>query len=176
MRIPTPAAPDVPPANPPTPAQLEREAALRRFNRLYVYAPMILATLLVVGLLLYLLWQTLSQSPESPIYGLLSGLADLLLIFALLPMMLLCAIGPAATVLLLRQMYRQTQLEPDLRRGRLQTLFWRLDRLLTQVQTQLRDSYLEKIASPVIRGHAFLAALNALGRFIQNWFRPSKNM
>ena len=67
----------------PTPEQLEREQALHRFNRLFVYVPLILAGVVVLALVLWMLWRvfTVTSDNQAKFYGSLSGLADLILIF-----------------------------------------------------------------------------------------------
>lgn len=140
----------------PSPAQLERAAALKRFNRLYVYLP--LAVFSVAGLVLIglLLWGTLSPN----IMGtreFVSGLADLIVIFTVLPLLLLCAIVPAAYIGLV--VYRRQQ--PKQEHGRFQTLIWRLDSLVTKTQEKTTET-MPKVALPVIKGHSWMAYLRSL--------------
>lgn len=79
----------------PTSAQLERTKAFKRFNRLYVYLPIFLGSLIIVGLWIFLGWITFSN-PEGSTLSFVSGLADLILILILLPMVLIGLIGPLA--------------------------------------------------------------------------------
>jgi hypothetical protein len=140
----------------PVPEQLERAAALRQFNRLFVYLPLAvfsLAGLVLVGLLL---WGVFSPNVTGT-REFVSGLADLVVIMTVMPLLLLCAIVPAAAIGWL--VYRRQQ--PRQEHGRFQTLFWRLDTLLTRFQATLATT-LPKAAAPVIKGHAWAAYLRAL--------------
>ncbi len=153
----------------PSPDQLARAAALKRFNRLYIYLP--LAVFSVVGLVLVglLLWGTLSPN----IVGtreFVSGLADLILILAVLPMMLLCAIVPAAYIAWV--VYRRQQ--PQREHGRFQTLIWRLDSLVTKAQDKTSD-VMPKVATPVIKGHSWLAYLQSFIKNIKRNLLGDKN-
>lgn len=140
----------------PAPEQLERAAALRRFNRLYLYLPLAvfsLAGLVLVGLLL---WGVFSPNVTGT-REFASGLADLVVIMTVMPLLLLCALVPAAAIGWL--VYRRQQ--PRQEHGRFQTLFWRLDTLLTRLQATVSTT-LPKAAVPVIKGHAWAAYLRAL--------------
>jgi hypothetical protein len=140
----------------PAPEQLERAAALRQFNRLYVYLPLAvfsLAGLVLVGLLL---WGVFSPNITGT-REFASGLADLVVIMTVMPLLLLCALVPAAAIGWV--VYRRQQ--PRQEHGRFQTLFWRLDTLLTRLQATISTT-LSKAAAPVIKGHAWAAYLRAL--------------
>lgn len=141
----------------PTPEQLERAAALRRFNRLYLYLPLAvfsLAGLVLIGLLL---WGVFSPN----IVGtreFASGLADLVVILTTLPLLLLCALVPAGAVGL--AVYRRQQ--PKREHGRFQTLIWRLDALVTKAKDTAATT-LPKAAAPLIKGHAWVA-------YVRTWY------
>lgn len=167
MTTPTSATPAPKPAYKPTAEQLARAAKLRRFNRLAIYTPLILAAIVVIGLVVLMVWQVVVTSPEAHLYDFLSGVADLILIINIVPMMLLCAIGPALFLLLANSANKRRQLAPELRRNKVQVLLWRVDRLLDTVQVKLRDIYLERVARPIVRGHAFGAAVRALATYLQ---------
>lgn len=158
----------------PTLEQQARENALRRFNRLTVYLPLTLVALIVLALFVLMLVRVVTHSPESQAYHFLSGLADLILIFTLMPMLLLCAVGPALFGFLLYRANQRRSLPPAERRGKLQTLFWRLDQMLDTVQAALRDRYLEKAARPLVTGHAYAAAVQAVWHYLRKTFNRSK--
>ena len=140
----------------PTTGQLEREAALRRFNRLYVYLPLGIFSLVGLVLIGLLLWGVFSPGITGT-REFASGLADLVVILTTLPLLLLCALVPAAAIGLV--IYRRQQPKPE--HGRFQTLFWRLDTLVTKVQNTLSTS-LPKAAAPIIKGHGWIAFLRAV--------------
>lgn len=132
----------------PTVTQLERAMARRRFNRLYIYLPLGLASMAIVALVVLMLWGALSPS----IVGtreFASGLADIVIILTIMPLLLLCAIVPAGVVGY--AVYRRKQ--PQREHGRLQSLFWRLDGLVNKAHDKA-ETALPKAANPVISGHA----------------------
>ncbi len=172
MSLQSPLPPGTKPASNPTPEQLTRANALNRFNWMYLYVPVALLGLTVLVLVILMLYAVFTRSPEDPSYSLFSGLADLILIFyVILPSMLLCAIGPAAAGFLIYRANERRKLPPEARRSKLQTLFWRVDALISQAGTQLRDSYLDQAVRPLIRAYALTAALQSLVQFVRNLLR-----
>lgn len=148
----------------PTAEQLERTAALTRFNRLYVYLPLIIFSAVGLFLLGLMLWGVFSPNENGAI-GLMSGLADLIVIMTVIPLLLLCAVVPAAAIGLV--VYRRQQ--PQRKHGRFQTLLWRLDTLITKAQSKTATT-LPKAAAPVIKGHAWAAYVRALVENIKKLF------
>ena len=148
----------------PSPDQMERAAALQRFNRLYIYVPLAvfsLAGLVLVGLLL---WGVFSPN----ILGtreFASGLADLVVIMTVMPLLLVCAIVPAAAIGLV--VYRRQQ--PKREHGRFHTLLWRLDALVTKAQDAVSTTT-PKAAAPIIKGHASLAYVQTLLKNVKKQF------
>lgn len=153
----------------PAATQVERAAALRRFNRLYIYTPLVLISLLIIALIVLLLWGSLGFE-ESHTRQLASGLADIIVILVTIPMMLLCAIVPLAAIgaAVYRQQQRQTE-EEEVKYGRLQMLFWRLETLLARVYAALETAS-AKVAAPLIEAHALAAYVSTflkdLRRFV----------
>lgn len=165
------------PSYEPTPDQLAREKALQRFNRLYVYTPMLLVGIATLALLIFMLWHIFTVKPENQegFYALLSGLADLILIFFnIIPMMLFCAVGPALFAYLVVRTNKRRKLPEHERRGKLQVILWRIDQVIAKIQLGLRDTYLEKAARPIIQGQALAAAIQALAQYIQRIFARPK--
>lgn len=146
----------------PTAVQIDRAAALRRFNRLYVYLPLGFFSLVALVLVGLMLWGALSPSVVGT-REFASGLADLVIILTIMPLMLLCALVPAAALGLVA--YRRQQPQRDY--GRFQTLLWRLDSLVVKSQ-QAAEKAMPKVANPVIRGHAFISYWRTLFRQIKN--------
>jgi predicted PurR-regulated permease PerM len=161
----------------PTPEQSERAGALRRFNWLAVYAPLIVAGLIVIVLVALLLWGALSPTmTRTDTRAFASGLADIVLILAMLPLLLLCLIGPllAGGLGYLAYQRRQQALTPGtIWPNSLHTLLWRLDRLLDSVQSKLRMSYLPKVANPLISTHARAAYIREWGRQLKKLLNRS---
>lgn len=153
----------------PTIVQRNREAALRRFNRLYVYFPiagMGILTLLVMG---WLLWQNIvsgwfieSSLAENRAFA--SGLADTLFFVFTLPCALLC---PALPIGFFAGIFyaRKQGVAPI---QRLQKLLWRLHNLLTKIHDQL-DQLTSKAAALLIRLHSNYSRWQAFAKRL----RPS---
>lgn len=175
MTVPTTTPPTPKPAFKPTPDQLARESSRKRFNWLFVYIPAILLVLIVLGLVVTMIWAVLTTSPEDHLFGFVSGVADIVLItFVILPAMLLCTIGPALAGFMIYRANEKRQLTAEERRGKLQRLLWRFDQLVMTAQTQLRDSYLDQAARPLIKGHALAAALRNLSAQIRRFLTRTK--
>lgn len=146
----------------PAPPQLARAQALRRFNRIFVLLPVTLfgtAVLVMIGLLL---WGSLSPNIKGT-REFASALADIVLIFTIVPMTLLCAVVPTAAIAF--AVYRR-QGEKRIH-GRFQTLLWRLESLLIRVQKRSED-VTDRAAGTVIEGHAGAAFVAALAEQVKD--------
>lgn len=148
----------------PLPDQLERAAALQRFNRLYIYIPLGVFSLAGLALVVLMLWGVLSPNVVGT-REFVSGLADLVVIMTVLPLLLLCALVPAAAIGLV--VYRRQQ--PKREHGRFHTLLWRLDALVTKVQDTVSTTT-PKAAAPVIKGHAWMAYIQTLLKSVKKQF------
>lgn len=151
----------------PTPAQLEREAALRRFNRLFVYLPILFAAVIALFIIGLLFWVTLIQPGESS-RATVSGIASSVFILFSLPMTLLCALPTILFIVMFTQM-RNKQMAPL---KRVQTIFWRLDSLVLKVQTAVNE-YTPKAAGVVIKAHAMMAYIRNLFTQLINLLKRS---
>jgi hypothetical protein len=85
----------------PTEVQAKRTRSLRRFNWLFVYLPILLATGAVLALIGLLLWYSIIGGWAGNVEvqqgrALASGLADTIFILAALPWALLCPVLPLA--------------------------------------------------------------------------------
>jgi hypothetical protein len=142
----------------PTAAQSERAAALRRFNWLYVYVPVIFASLMVFSLVSLLLWGTFSTSVVGT-QEFASSLADIILVLTIMPLLLLCAIPSALAIGLV--VYRRQNRESRPSHGWLLRLLWRLDNLVARIHDGTEQT-LPKVVGPLISGHAWAAYWQAL--------------
>jgi hypothetical protein len=88
-----------------------------------------------------------------------------MVILTVMPLLLLCAIVPAAAVGLV--VYRRQQ--PKREHGRFQTLIWRLDTLITTAQDKTATT-MPKIAAPVVKGYVWGAYVRALVENIKKLF------
>ena len=152
----------------PTERQLARAAALRRFNWFFIYAPLILGAVIVLLLFGWMMWQSFAPQQMEWTRTFYSGVADIVLIFVMLPMMLICAIGPLALIGLGAFYYNRRQeqknaTEPAPPVGKLQLLLWKVDAFLDTIG-QKSSELLPKVARPVIQFNAVLA-------YIESWFK-----
>jgi hypothetical protein len=158
----TTSAPTETPVYEPTFTQQERAMARRRFNRLYIYLPLGLASMAIVALVVLMLWGALSPN----IVGtreFASGLADIVIILTIMPLLLLCAIVPAGAIGYV--VYRRQQ--PQREHGRFQILIWRLDGLVNKAHDKVEVA-LPKAANPVIDGHARMTYWRTLIKKLKN--------
>lgn len=146
---------------------------MTRFNRLYLYVPLAIGALVAVGLVVALL-----VGLFAPAIGgtaeFASALADIILILTLLPMLLLCAVVPIAYVALVynqrQKRMQEPQTGPMAYRSRVQTLFWRLDKLIDTAVAQT-EAIAPKIARPVIQLNSRLAFLSTFFTQLSQLFR-----
>ena len=170
MEIETP-APLVPePTFQPTVAQLERAAALQRFNRLAVYLPLVLFALVGLVLFVLMLINALPNEGSRNTREFLSGIADIALIAAIIPLWLVATVIPIGVIVLLVQM-RQRDVSPF--RG-LQTLLWRIESKVGQLQ-QKTNELAPKAAAPVIKANAGITFALAWVDQMRHYFRKKEN-
>lgn len=153
----------------PNAEQVQRAAALRRFNWLYIYTPVIVLSLVALTLVILLLWGVLSPGVEGT-SAFVSGLADVVAILFSLPLIVLCAIGPAALlaiVVLAVRRRRDPQATSILER--LHVLLWRLDTVTAKVMVKTEE-LAPRVAEVVIRAHARTAYLNNLFNRVKRIF------
>lgn len=151
----------------PTTTQLERAAALKRFNRLVVYLPIIVAALIVLIVVGLLFWVALIQPGEAS-RETVGGIADAVIILVSIPMMLLCAI-PSILFIAITIQGRKKGMAPL---KRVQVLFWRLDNIVLRIQSTIQRT-MPKIAAPVISGHALVAYVRNLLTQLVNLLKRS---
>ena len=152
----------------PTAVQLERAKALKRFILWVIYFPVGLVTTAVLALFIYLLFVAVRPPyPDSRLF--LSGIADVILILALLPLTLifgLLLLGMVGGLVYWRNSRNQGD-SPSLQSkyGRLRLLLWKVDQKLSNIYRRA-DELLPRIAAPVIQFNAVIAHLNSwLGQF-----------
>ncbi|MDT8305743.1 MAG: hypothetical protein RRC07_07380 [Anaerolineae bacterium] len=149
----------------PTAEQEARLQARRRFNRLTIHLPLGLVTFLWLVLIVGLLWLTVAgkwfymDTNQEYYRSLVSGMADAFTVLLLMPVMLLCALplAGAGAFLIWRRRRRKPDGDDD---GKL-PLFWRVDNLLTRIQTAV-SAALPKMAGPIINVHGAAAYIRTL--------------
>lgn len=157
--LPPAAEPVEPPG--PTAAQLERLAARKRFNRLYVYLPAGIVVLVSLGVVLALLWLTVVgdwfavDTNQEYFRVLTSGIADALTVLFIAPMLLLCAIPIAIPIGLAIYRRQQKKVAPV---GAPQLpLLWRVENRLVSFQRTLNEKVLPRVAQPIASAYAAAA-------------------
>jgi hypothetical protein len=122
----------------PSAEQLNRDEALKRFNRLYVMVPIAIAAVIALALIVTLtIFAFLPNNVEARRF--ISGLADLIIILITLPMTLLCTAIPIVYVAIVLNRRQQRRLYPQMgpmaSGGRVQLFLWWLQSKLDQAQT-----------------------------------------
>ncbi len=147
----------------PTAVQLERANALKRFNQLVVYLPLGLLATAVLGLLIYLLILAI-WPPYEDTRLFLSGIADIILILFMLPVVAIFGLLLAGIFggLIYQRQSRKEDSAPSLQKkyGRLRLLFWKLDQKLSIVYRKI-DQFVPTLANPVIRFNTVIAYITA---------------
>lgn len=156
----------------PTAVQLERANALKRFNRLVLYLPLGLLATAVFGLLIYLLVIAI-WPPYEDTRLFLSGIADIILILFMLPVVLIFGLLLAGIFggLVYQRQSRKENGTPTLQQkyGRFRLLLWKLDQKLSAVYRKA-DQLMPKVANPVIRFNAFTAYISSwLGQITEQF-------
>lgn len=157
----------------PSQEQLARNAALHRFNRLYLYLPLGLTVATAVAIIILFLIGVLAPGLTGAA-EFASALADITIILFSLPLMLLCALGPVMLggMLMFSRNRRQQGIPRFDNGGRIQVLLWKLDNLIQQSQTKTVE-VAPKITQPVIKANATLAYISAFFKKIQSYLKRS---
>lgn len=144
-------APTPPETAAPTADQLARESALRRFNWLFLYTPLLVLAVGVLALLVWLLMATLPME-GSGARQTVSAAADLIIIGVSLPLTVACLLLPGlALALAIKDRARERS-----RIAGFQRLLWRVDNVVETVRTKTAE-ITPKIAQPVLAAHGWLA-------------------
>lgn len=156
--LPTPEA-QPPVAFQPSAEQLARADALRRFNWLYIYTPLIMLAVVTVSLVFWLTWGMLfaTELGISQMRERVSAVADLIIIALTLPATLMCLLLPGLGIALLvhdreREMTRIAWLR---------TWLWRLDSLVAQVRDKTAENA-PKVAGQVVQFNGRVSYFRAL--------------
>ena len=140
----------------PTKEQAERAADLRRFNLLFVYGPIGLITAIVLGLVIVLLIVALNP-PSDEALLFISGLADVALVIALLPFLI---IG-AALLGLIAYGYVRARQQGMAPVRQTQRLLWRMDNVVGRLRGRTEETALQ-VARPFISVHSIVAYIKTL--------------
>ena len=164
------------PSYTPSQEQTERAAAMRRFKQLYVYGPILLASLAAVVLVVLLFWGVFSPNVGGTA-DFASALADIILIMVLLPPTVLGGILAIGLIVLIarrtQKQRRGTTKTPAQQYGRLRLLLWRLQALLDRIDAVLTEKILPRVTAPVIKGHGLAAYGRTLITQLKNMLHRS---
>jgi len=151
----------------PTSAQAGRASALRRFNVLYVYAPLGFFAAVAVGMTVFLLIVALNPPGENALF-LISGLADVALVLALLPVLIM----GAAVLVMIGYAFVQARKRGTAPVRQTQRLFWRMENIVGRLYAQTQAGALA-VTRPFISLHGAGAYLRELSRQISKLIRRS---
>ena len=146
----------VEPSHEPTQEQAERAAALRRFNWMFIYGPIGLAAAITLGLVIFLLIIALNP-PSDEALLFISGLADVALVIALLPFLI---VG-AALLGLIAYGYVRARQQGMAPVRQTQRLLWRMDNLVGRLRGRTKEAA-SQVARPFISAHSIVAYVKAL--------------
>ncbi len=147
-----------PPAYLPTPEQLERAAALRRFNKLYVYLPMSIFSSIAIFAAITLFWGAFAVGSEQTV-SFISALADITVILATIPLTLLCAILPLAAI----AFYFNGRSTPKQEYGRTQIFLWQINNFINKAGDKINETA-PKLIKPI-------TALHGLSSYISSFIK-----
>ncbi|MEW5989689.1 MAG: hypothetical protein AB1791_23950 [Chloroflexota bacterium] len=142
----------------PSAAQVDRAAALRRFNFFYVYFPFTLLSLFALLLLGTVAWYSLFGDSLARPYNVsfASGLADVITILCLIPLLLGCPVFPLLVLGAIA--YGRRQGKAPLKT--LQRLLWQLETRLNRLH-QVAERLMRRLARVVIDTHVKAAYVRA---------------
>ena len=144
----------------PTLEQLERKAALRRFNRLYVYLPLAIFTTIAVIIIIALFWGAFSgDNAQRRIF--ISALADIVVILGTIPLILafsIVPIGAIATYFYMRSL-------PQQEHSRTHDFLWQLNNGINKVGNKTEE-VAPKLIKPITASNGAYSYLSTFVRTI----------
>lgn len=144
----------------PTLEQLERKAALRQFNQLYVYLPLAIFTTIAIITTVALFWGAFSgEIAQRRVF--ISALADIVVILGIIPLILAFSIVPIGAV----AAYFYIRSLPKQENGRLHILLWQLNNGINKIGDKT-DKIAPKLIKPVTASQSAYSYLSAFVRTI----------
>jgi len=140
----------------PTLEQLSREESLRRFNRLFIYWPIGIATLLVFSIVLTMALYVI-LAPTTEYLVTFSAIADAVIILMVSTIIILVSLFLAVA----GAVYYQSRKQGVAPIRQTQYLFWRLESFIIQIYQAAAD-FAPKVARPFIAVRARFAYLRVL--------------
>ncbi len=159
----------------PSAEQLERDAELRQFNRLYLYLPLGAALFIAVVLMVILLIGVFAVgSLQNLIF--VSALADIIVILGILPLLLIFAIVPIGYFGYKINQRQKRKLNPETGplayRSRVQIFMWRLDQFAQKLQNKTNETA-PKLAKPIMKANESIAYLEAWPKSLKKTLKRS---
>ncbi|MCA9950759.1 MAG: hypothetical protein KDE48_14010 [Anaerolineales bacterium] len=159
----------------PSPSQLERDAELRRFNRLYIFLPLGAALFIAVILMAILIIGVFAVgSAQNLIF--VSALADIIIILGILPLLLIVAILPIGYFGYKINQRQKRKLNPQTGplayRSRIQIFMWRLDQFAQKLQNKTNETA-PRVAKPIMKANETIAYLEAWPKSLKKTLKRS---
>lgn len=162
----------------PNDRQKEREAALKRFNRLYVLTPIILisvvSVLIIVLMVITVLYMSISNNVNEALISFFSGLADITIIMFTIPMIILMISGPLLLAAMINNSRNRRKAgKPAFDQGgKFQVLLWKMDNLIEKSQNKTNE-VAPQLADKVIQFNESIAYTGGFIKQITSYFKRS---
>jgi uncharacterized membrane protein len=162
----------------PSEVQREREASLKRFNRLYVLLPIILigiiSVVIIIAMITTVIAMSITDTVNESLISFISGLADITIILFTIPMIILMISGPVLLgAMISNSRKRRKQGKPAFDQGgSFQVLLWKIDNLIQKSQNKTNE-VAPQMANQVIRFNESTAYVSAFLRQIASYFKRS---
>lgn len=144
----------------PTPEQQERKAALRHFNRLYVYLPLAIFTTIAIIVSIALFWGAFSgDNIQRRVF--ISALADIVVILGMIPLILAFSIVPIGAI----GTYFYVKSLPKQEHSRTHVLLWQLNNGINKVGDKT-DEIAPKLTKPITASHGAYSYLSTFARVL----------
>lgn len=161
----------------PTAEQLARDEALKRYNQRSITIPVVIISLIAVGLFVLLLVLAFGLRNTGQAREFIAGMSALTIILIAIPLIFVMTVLPIAYLAWWYNRRQQRKLYPETGpmayRSRIQILLWQLDSLLVQVQRQVgRGS--DAVTDPLIKAHVLWAKGKGFARGVNRNFTRSE--
>lgn len=162
----------------PNERQREREAALKRFNRLYVLTPIIafsvISVLIILLMVIAVIAMSISDTVNEEFISFISGLADITIIMFIIPMIIVMISGPLLLAAMINNSRNRRKLgKPAFDQGgKFQVLLWRMDNLIERTQNKTNE-VAPQMADQVIRFNESIAYVGGFLNQIKSYFKRS---
>ncbi len=144
----------------PTAEQLARDEALKRYNRKSITIPVVIISVIAVGLFILLLVLAFGFADTGQARQFIAGMSAFTIIFISIPLIFFMSVLPIAYAAWWFNRREQRKLYPETGpmayRSRVQVLLWQLESYLKVAQRQVNRGS-SAVTDPLIRAHALWA-------------------